>query len=287
MRFAFIREHEQEFSVRRMCAMLRVSKSGFYAHRERAPCRRAHDDRALEQAIRRVFEEHRGLYGAPRVHAALRSLGVVVGRHRVARLMRENRITPRIRRRLKATTTDSRHGLPVAPNRLDRAFKSVRAKNQVWAADITYLATEEGFLYLAVVIDLWSRHVIGFALSESSDTALVLKALELAVARSGVAPGLMHHSDRGVQYASRRYQAALAARGIVPSMSRKGDCWDNAPIESFFATLKSELVHRRRYFTREEARRSVFEFIEVFYNRKRLHSSLGYRTPAQALADRG
>jgi transposase InsO family protein len=280
MRFRFIEAHRKEHRVRRMCSVLEVSPAGFYAWRRRGTSRLAQDDATLGTQIDAVFLESRRTYGSPRIHAVLRDRGHRLSRKRVARLMREKGITPRVRRRTRATTTDSRHPLPVAPNRLNRDFSSITVPNTAWVADITYIATLEGFLYLAVVLDLATRRVLGLAMSSRLDTGLVVEALALALGRCGErGRGVLHHSDRGVQYASREYQAMLVENGLVCSMSRKGDCYDNAIVESFFHTLKTELVHRQTYATHEDARASLFEYIEVFYNRRRLHSAIGYRAP--------
>jgi transposase InsO family protein len=275
MTFQFIRDHREHFPVRLMCRVLEASPSGFYDWLRRPESPRAAEDRALIEKIQAVHSESRQTYGSPRVHASLK--GYRIGRKRVARLMRENDIRPRTKRKFKVTT-DSRHDHPVAPNLLDRQF-TVEAPNTVWLADLSYIWTREGWLYLAVVLDLFSRQVVGWAMDEQMPQELTLAALDMALKRRRPLPGLMHHS--GSQYAAGAYQKQLAEHGIVCSMSRKGNCWDNAPMESFFHTLKTELVHHRDYHSRDEARRDIFEFIEVFYNRQRSHSSLGYLSPAQ------
>ena len=277
MTFQFIRDHREHFPVRLMCRVLEASPSGFYDWLRRPESQRAAEDRALIEKIQAVHNESRRTYGSPRVHASLKAAGYRIGRKRVARLMRENDI--RAKRKFKVTT-DSRHDHPVAPNRLDRQF-TVEAPNTVWLADLSYIWTREGWLYLAVVLDLFSRQVVGWAMDEQMPQELTLAALDMALQRRRPLPGLMHHSDRGSQYAAGAYQKRLAEHGIVCSMSRKGNCWDNAPMESFFHTLKTELVHHRDYLTRDEARRDIFEYIEVFYNRQRRHSTLGYLSPAQ------
>jgi putative transposase len=279
MKFQFIRDHREDFPVRLMCGVLEVSPSGFYDWLRRPESPRAAEDRALVAKIQAVHGDSRRTYGSPRVHASLKAEGYRIGRKRVARLMRENDIRARTRRKFRVTT-DSRHDHPVAPNRLDRQF-TVEAPNTVWLADISYIPTREGWLYLAVVLDLYSRQVVGWAMDEEMPQELTLAALDMALKRRRPLPGLMHHSDRGSQYAAAAYQARLAEHGIVGSMSRKGNCWDNAPMESFFHTLKTERVHHRDYQTRDEARRDIFEYIEVFYNRQRRHSTLGYLSPVQ------
>ena len=236
------------------------------------------DDRLLE-CIRQVHRSSRRTYGVRRVYRSLRGAGEAVGQRRVARLMRAAGVSGLKKKRF-VSTTNSRHTLPVAANVLERQF-DVAAPNQVWAADITYVPTAEGWLYLAAVLDLHSRMVVGWSMGESLETALTVRALEMAAARRGALCGLVAHSDRGVQYASLAYQELLRSKGFVCSMSRKGNCWDNACAESFFATLKRDLIHNRRYSTRDEARRDIFDYIELFYNRTRLHSSLGYMSPVQ------
>jgi putative transposase len=277
--FQFIRDHCEYFPVRLMCRVLEASPSGFYDWLRRPESRRAAEDRTLVEKIQAVHSESRQTYGSPRVHASLKAEGYQIGRNRVARLMRENDIRPRTKRKFKVTT-DSRHDHPIAPNLLDRQF-TVAAPNTVWLADLSYIWTREGWLYLAVVLDLFSRQVVGWAMDERMPQELTLAALDMALKRRQPLPGLMHHSDRGSQYAAGAYQKRLTEHGIVCSMSRKGNCWDNAPMESFFHTLKTELVHHRDYLTRDQARRDIFEYIEVFYNRQRRHSTLGYLSPAQ------
>ena len=279
MTFQFIRDHREYFPVRLMCRVLEASPSGFYDWLRRPESRRATEDRALVEKIQAVHGDSRRTYGSPRVHASLKAAGYRIGRKRVARLMRENDIRAKAKRKFKVTT-DSRHDHPVAPNLLDRQF-TVEAPDTVWLADISYIWTREGWLYLAVVLDLFSRQVVGWAMDEQMPQELTLAALDMALQRRRPLPGLMHHSDRGSQYAAGAYQKRLAEYGIVCSMSRKGNCWDNAPMESFFHTLKTELVYHRDYLTRDEARRDIFEYIEVFYNRQRRHSTLGYLSPAQ------
>jgi transposase InsO family protein len=279
MKFRFIRDHREDFPVRLMCRVLDVSSSGFYDWLERPESPRAVENRALVAKIQAIHGDSRRTYGSPRVHASLQDAGYRIGRHRVARLMRDNGIRAKTKRKFRVTT-DSRHDHPVAPNRLDRQFE-VAAPNTVWVADISYIPTREGWLYLAVVLDLFSRQVVGWAMDQQMPQELTLAALDMAIQRRRPLPGCMHHSDRGSQYAAGDYQKQLAKYGMVCSMSRKGNCWDNAPMESFFHSLKTELVHHRDYQTRDEARRDIFEYIEVFYNRQRRHSTLGYLSPAQ------
>jgi len=286
VRYACIARHVGEFPVRLMCRVLEVSPAGFYAAQRRALSARAKGDQALRLQVRAVHRKSRRRYGAPRVHGELRAQGTRVGKKRVARLMREDGLVGR-RPRRRVRTTDSRHGEPIAPNVLERRFAvgAAGGLNRVWVSDITYIPTREGWLFLAVVLDLASRRVVGWAMRETLEAELALAALHLALAGRRPARGLVHHSDRGSQYASGAYRAVLAAHGLLASMSRKGDCWDNAVAESFFATLEAELILGADWATRAEARSAIFEFIEVWYNRERRHSSLGYRSPVQYEAE--
>jgi len=257
-----------------MCEVLEVSRSGFYAWSRRKPSKRG--DERLVVEIHAAHRTGRGCYGSPRVLRELRAQGFHVGRHRVARLMREQGLRGTPRRRFRVTTT-SDPSLAVASNQLERRF-DVRRIDEVWGSDLTYLRTTEGWLYLAVILDLCSRRVVGWSLGKDLATDLPLRALQMALGQR--TPARLHHSDRGCQYASTAYQSALRHRGIECSMSRRGDCWDNAPVESFFATLKRELVHRSAWSTRAEARLDIFDYIEVFYNQTRRHSALDYLSPA-------
>jgi transposase InsO family protein len=261
-----------------MCRVLRVSRSGFYGWQKRPPSRRVRRAAELLAKIRRAHHQGRELYGSPRVHRALLIDGERVSRNTVAKLMRQAKIRAKGRRRYVPRTTDSTHGKPVADNLLDRDF-TASAPDRKWVADITYIPTDEGWLYVAAVLDVYSRRIVGWSMADHLETDLVADALRMALARRQPRRGLLHHSDRGVQYASDDYQHLLQSHGITVSMSGRGDCWDNAMMESFWATLKTELVHAERYATREQARASIFEYIEVFYNRRRLHSSLGYVSP--------
>jgi transposase InsO family protein len=264
--------------VARLCRAVEVSRSGYYAWRRGLASPRTKANQNLLEAIREIYDGSRQVYGAPRIHDELRVQGHACGRHRVARLMRRAGLQARIRRRFRVTTR-SEHRHPTAPNVLAQRFHAERA-NQAWVADITYIATREGWLYLAVVIDLYSRRVVGWATSALITRALVIDALHVALGHRRARPGLLHHSDRGSQYASNEYQLLLAKEGFVCSMSGRGNCYDNAVAESFFHTLKTELVHRQRYETRAAAHASLFEYIEGFYNRKRKHSALGYMSPS-------
>lgn len=277
MKFDFIHAKKACFPVAALCEQLGVSRSGYYAWAKRPESERDKSDRALSVEVAAVHQESRSRYGSPRVHAELRSRGRRVARKRVARLMRQQGLRARPRRRF-VRTTDSAHSHPVAPNTLDRKFEPTQP-NCAWAGDITYVWTAEGWLYLAVVLDLFSRKVVGWAMSEKIDRELALSALNMALL-GRPAPAL-HHSDRGSQYASEDYRRLLEQRGITCSMSRKGNCWDNAVVESFFSSLKQELVYLTTFKTRQEAKQALFEYIEVFYNRKRRHSSLGYLSPVE------
>ena len=282
MRFAFIQAHAGIWHVRTMCRVLEVSKAGYYAWRARPVCARRRADQALTTQLRVLHHRFKRRYGSPRLLPELRALGHRCGKHRVARLMREAGLRAKSARRFRVTT-QSGHRQPVARNLLARRFDVIshRQANQVWAADITYLPTREGWLYLAVVLDLASRRVVGWSLRARLDQELTLIALRMALRRRQTVGGGLHHSDRGVQYASAAYQHLLTQAGFTPSMSRTGDCWDNAVVESFFATLTKELLVDSDFHTRNDASRAVFEFIEIWYNRQRRHSSLGYRTPVQ------
>jgi transposase InsO family protein len=282
VKYAAIQAHRTEFPISLMCRVLGVSRSGFYAAQQYGPRERDRSDQKLLVEIRSIHRRSKRRYGSPRVHAELKAKGVHCGRKRVERLMREDGLRARKKRRFRATT-DSTHAHPIAPNHLARHFEveAVEGVDQVWVGDITYVPTREGWLYLAAVLDLKSRSVVGWAMKDTLEASLATDALTMALWRRRPGRGLMHHSDRGVQYASGDYQEILRAQGITCSMSRKGDCWDNAVAESFFATLEWELIEGSDWHTHEEARRALFDYIEVWYNRQRRHSSLGYRTPAE------
>jgi transposase InsO family protein len=277
VRFRFIQQHAGEFRVTLMCKVLGVSRAGYYAWLKRKPSGRELANQVLRRLIRLRHQEHRSVYGYRRIHALLRR-GQVVGKNRVARLMRQEGLAGRRRRRFKRTT-QSRHNLPVAPNLLAQDFTSTRP-NQKWVGDITYIPTDEGWLYLAVMLDLFSRLAVGWSMAAYLDDRLTRRALKMALASRRLEDDLLHHSDRGGQYASGAY-VRLLTNQVTRSMNRTGNVYDNSPMESFFASLKKELVHERRFRTRREARSAIFDYIEVFYNRKRLHSSLGYLSPMQ------
>jgi transposase InsO family protein len=277
VKFAFIQAEKAKLPVRRLCSALDVSRSGYYAWMGRPPSRRAVSDAKLVLVIRACHAQSRGTYGSPRIHHDLRALGHRVARKRVARLMRREGVCARPPRRYRATT-ESKHQLPVAPNVVARKFHA-DGPDRVWVTDMTYVWTWEGWLFLAAIVDVFSRRVAGWALAEHLRTELALEALGVALGIRQPDEGLVHHSDRGSQCASEAYRRELAARGIVCSMSRVGDCWDNAVAERFFATLKTELIHRRPWPTKHEARTAIHDYIGGFYNPNRRHFSLGYLSP--------
>jgi putative transposase len=279
VKFIFIAAQKAFYAVAVLCDVLGVSRSGFYAWSRRPAPARAASDAQLKEQIAAAHLKSRNTYGSPRVHAELRAKGVRVGKKRVERLMREEGQQARRKRRFRRTT-DSNHTHPIAPNVLERQF-TVEAANKAWVTDVTYIATDEGWLYLAAILDLFSRRVVGWATSSTNDTALALDALDRALRARRPAPGLLHHSDRGSPYASEDYRRVLRRRGLVASMSRTGDCWDNAVAESFFATLKGELVDHEHYPTRAAATASIGDYLERFYNPARLHSHLGYKSPME------
>lgn len=282
MRFAFIQVHARIWHVTTICRVLEVSRAGYYAWRARPLCERVKDDRVLTEKIREIQQQVKQRYGSPRVRMELRARGFPCGKTRVARLMREAGLSAKSAPAFRPATTQSSHDEPVAPNVVDRQFAlaSNPAPDVTWAGDITYIPTKEGWLYLAVLLDLASRRVVGWALGTRVDQELTLRALRMALLHRGARDG-RHHSDRGVQYAALAYQRLLAEAGFTASMSRVGNCWDNAVVESFFATLTKELLVDGVFETRAEASRAVFEFIEIWYNRQRRHSTLGYRTPVE------
>jgi transposase InsO family protein len=279
VKFAFIHAEKAYFEVSALCRNLGVSRQGYYAYSKRKPGARQAKEQALRQRVKALHSESKRRYGSPRLHRALREEGHRVGKRRVERAMRSMGLRGCGRRRFRVTTkTNPAHG--VVENLLDRQFNPSRP-NQRWVTDITYVWTNEGWCYLAVILDLFSRAVVGWSIDANLSTSLPLRALEMALLRRRPEPGLMHHSDRGCQYTSSDYLAVLESHGITVSMSRRGNCWDNAVAESFFATLKAELIYERIWQSRAEVRAAIFEYVEVFYNRQRLHSTLGYRTPHQ------
>jgi putative transposase len=283
VKLAFVPDHRGEFPVGLLCEVLGVARSGYYAWRDRRPSPAAARRAGLVEQIREVHAEARSVYGSPRVHRELAARGIPCCENTVAELMREHEIRSEAHRRFVVKTTDGRHDRPVAENVLDREF-TVARPDAAWAADITYIPTAGGWAYLAVVLDLGSRKVVGWSTGDHMRAELPLEALGMALAHRRPDGELLHHSDRGSQYASEAYRALLAEHGIEASMSGKGDCYDNAVVEGFFSTLKRELVHHESYADLTEARRSLFEYIEVFYNRRRRHSTLGYRSPAEVEA---
>jgi len=280
MKFRFISENRGIFRVGRMCNILDVSRSGYYAWVKRPDSIRKTENRKLAIQIKVINgDRHKRVYGSPRIYRDLRDRVISCGRNRVARIMKQEGIRAIVPRKYKATT-DSKHNLPVASNLLKQDF-DIKEPNKVWMADITYIATFEGWLYLASVIDLGSRRIKGWAMNNRITKELVLDALKMAICNQPEAEGIIHHSDRGSQYASHEYQKMLKDNGLICSMNRKGNCWDNAPMESFFHTLKTEWVYRFKYKTRQEAKASLFDYIEIFYNRQRRHSALQYMSPCQ------
>jgi putative transposase len=277
MKYQFIQQYKHEFPVVVMCQVLEVSESGYYAWLKRPACQHQREDAQIKQEIQQIFSTHQGRYGSPRIHRELCEQGRGISRKRVARLMREAELLAKQkRRRVLTTKRDLTH--PVAPNVLNREFTATDP-NKKWVTDITYIPTAQGWLYLAVILDLYSRMVVGWSMSGNCDEELVERALDLALARRRPDPGLLHHSDRGSQYTSRAYQVRLEQAGILVSMSRKGNCWDNAAMESFFGTLKDECLGNSLYVSHHEARLAIFAYLEVYYNRIRRHSTLGYVSP--------
>ena len=280
MRFRFIEDRRSDYPVRVMCRVLEVSPAGYYAWRSRPESSRSAANRELMESIRRAHRDSHGRYGSPRIHAELKAQGHGASRGRIERQMRCHGIraiaaTPR-----RCRTTDSGHDFPIAPNLLGRNF-SAAARNQIWLADITYIETSQGWLYLAAILDLYSRRIVGWKMGDHLRTALPLDALRMAIKAQRPGDGLIHHSDRGVQYASTEYRKTMQAARFRASMSRRADCYDNAPMESFFHTLKTELVHHRQFATRDEAELEIFAYIEGFYNQTRRHSSIGYISPVE------
>jgi len=278
VRFDFIRQSRSPGSQSLACRVLKVSRAGLYAVARRVPCSRQQRQEKLRAQIRGSFEQSRGTYGSWRITAELRAGGTRVCRNTVARLMCEMGLKSGVQRRFVPRTTDAHHDHPIAANLLDRQF-SATAPNQKWVADITYVPTAQGFLYLAAVLDLYSRRIVGWNMADHLQSDLVDEALRMALLSRRPGAGLMHHSDRGVQYACRQHRQLLERAGMIRSMSRAGNCYDNAVMESFFGKLKTELINEQTYQTHDQARSSIFEYLEGFYNRQRRHSSLGYLSP--------
>jgi putative transposase len=277
VKYAFIREHENEFRVARMCRVLQVSRSGYYHWVDRPESRRAREDRALLEHIRRVHLQSRRAYGSVKTWRALCAQGVACGKHRVARLRKRDGIEAQRRRRFRLTV-ENHHTAPPAPNLLRQQFVAVQP-NRVWVGDMTFIRTRAGFLYLAVLLDLFARKVVGWAMHERPNLEVTLRALAMALAHRRPAPGLVHHSDQAPLYTAYEYRKRMHDHGLVASMSARGNCYDNAVAESFFSNLKNELVHHCDFATREQARAAIFDYIEVFYNRSRRHQTLGYLSP--------
>lgn len=272
-----MKRHRDLFSIQGMCSVLKVSRSGFYAWVKRPESRHEQDDKRYLELIKAKFKDSRETYGYRRIHNDIAELGERCGKNRVARLMNKNNIVPKTKRKFKVTT-NSKHNKPIHNNLLGRNFYAY-APNERWTSDITYVQTVEGWLYLAVIMDLFSRKIIGWAMSSRMKESLVVDALKMALFKRKISSNLLLHSDRGSQYASDTVQQLLVNNNIKCSMSRSGDCWDNAVMESFFHSLKTECIYHEKYLTRDEARASIFDYIEIFYNRKRKHSFLGYQSP--------
>jgi len=277
MKYCFMDQYRSEFRVTKMCRALGVSRSGYYGWKKQPQGKRRKDEERLLMEIKESYRKSKGNYGSPRIADDLRDKGMRCGKNRVARIMKVNGIKAKTTKKFKATT-NSKHNLPVAENLLNRDFTAARP-NAVWVSDITYVSTLEGWLYLAVIIDLYSRQVVGWAMHNRLTADFVIRALYQAIGRRRPPAGCIFHSDRGVQYACKDFRKVLQRYNFRQSMSKKGDCYDNAVAESFFHTLKVEHVYQHRYATRAEARQSIFEYVEMFYNRQRKHSALGYRSP--------
>jgi len=279
MKFQFIRIHRNENRISKMCEMFGVTPGGYYQWKNRGKSKRELENEYLLHKIREVYKKSNRIYGSPRITEKLREQSISCSKHRVARIMRENGIISRTVRKFKATT-NSNHNLPIAPNLVNQDF-GVEVPNRLWVGDITYIDTDEGWLYLAKVMDVYNREIIGWAADKRMKKELVIKAMERSLMKRKSYKDLIFHSDRGSQYASHDFRRQLRKNGIRQSMSNKGNCYDNAIAESFFKTLKTELIYHKRYKTREEAKLDLFEYIEVFYNRERLHSALDYKTPIE------
>jgi putative transposase len=277
MRYAFVRDESRTHAVELLCELMEISRSGYYDWTTRPASHRSQEHARLIPKIKKIFRESRETYGYRRVTRELRKQSENCGKHRTACLMRKLELTPKSKRRFKVTT-DSKHGLPIFTNVLNRQFNPSKI-NQAWVSDITYIATDQGWLYLAVVMDLYSRTIVGWAMDKQMTENLVIDALTMALSRRKIYAGLLLHSDRGSQYASKAYQRLLIQNGIICSMSRKGNCWDNSVMESFFRSLKVECIYRKKFTGQEQARLAVFDYIEVFYNRQRTHSKLNYLSP--------
>lgn len=277
MKYAFVRAHHREFSIKRMCRVLEISRSGYYDWHGRKECGRSQRDRVLLREIRKIHQDTKEAYGAIKTWRALKEAGIGCGKHRVARLRRQAAIEARRKRKFRVAY-QARHNVPPAPNLVKWPFQADH-RDRIWMADVTFIPTRQGWLYLAVLIDLFSRLIVGWAMKDRPNQELVNQALLMAVEQRAPEPGLIHHSDQGILYAGGRYLDLLKRYGMIRSMSGKGNCYDNAVVESFFSSLKNEIIHHRDYHTRDQARTEIFEYIELFYNRRRIHQSLNYQTP--------
>ena len=283
MKYCFIQKYGSGFRVRRMCRVLGVSRSGYYSYLRRGLSRRHEENHRLVERIKQIWQEARGVYGSPRITAELRAQGFVCGKNRIARLMRDNGIKARTKKKFRITTK-SDHNFPIAEDLVERDFSASRI-NQLWLSDITYIWTWEGWMYLAAVMDVYNRQIVGWALHDRLNKALVVDSLSKALKSCSPQPGLIFHSDQGSQYASDKVKKILKAWHIRQSMSHKGDCFDNAMMESFFSSLKKELVYLTTFHSKHQARRTIFEYIEVFYNRQRRHSALNHKSPLEYYQD--
>jgi len=280
MKYKFIDENRSAFAVQKMCQILEISKGGYYKWKKQPESKRKKEDKKMIEKIKIIHKENDETYGSPRITKALNQKGEIkINKKKVERLMKENNIYAKTKKRFKATT-NSKHNYPVAPNLLEQNFIAI-APNSIWVSDITYIRTKEGWLYLAAILDVYSRKIVGWAMDKRQTKKLVCKALLQAIGRQNISDGIILHSDRGSQYASYKYQNLCKKYGFIQSMSGSGNCFDNAMMESFFHTLKTEKIYWEKYSTREQAKKSIFEYIEIRYNRKRLHSSIGYKTPIE------
>lgn len=279
MKYQFIQIHRSEFSVKKMSQILKISKNGYYKWGNKKPSNREEENDMLLNQIKDIYADNKGRYGSPRITKELRKIGKRYGKNRITRLMRKNNIMAKTKRKFKITT-NSKHNYPAAPNLLKQDFTAAGI-NQKWVSDITYIYTKEGWLYLAGILDLCSKKIVGWSMGCRLTRDLSIKALEQALKRRNIDGDLILHSDRGIQYSCHNYTDLITDNSLIQSMSGKGNCYDNAAMESFFKTLKTELVHWEKYATRDEAKKSVFEYIEVYYNRKRMHSSIGYMNPVE------
>ena len=285
MKYKFIHEHRRVFHVSVMCRVLEVATSGFYASMVRPVSKRAKRSAEIAKEVVAVHQEFRSIYGSIKIHKELLKRGRKVNRKTVAKFMKRANIRSKVCKKFRVCTTDSKHANPIAPNLLDRQFE-VKEINKIWGTDITYIHTAQGVLYLAGIMDLCSRRIVGWSMDSTMTADLVINAMNMAVAARRPGPGLMHHSDRGVQYTCHRYRELLSMHGVTVSMSRKGNCYDNAVVESFWGKLKNEMVYHRKFTTRDQARAAIFDYIEVFYNRQRLHAAIGYVSPEAFEASR-